>query len=58
MVGGIELSGMSMSVVMPPEMAASVPVRNPSHAVRPGWFRWTWVLSNVSAGKKTNKHTR
>lgn len=43
-VGGIELRGMSIRVVIPPDMAASVPVRKPSQAVRPGWFRWTWVL--------------
>lgn len=46
-VGGIELRGMSISVVIPPEMAASVPVRKPSQAVRPGWLRWTCVLGEV-----------
>lgn len=45
-VGGIELRGMSIRVVIPPDMAASVPVRKPSQAVRPGWFRWTWVLKD------------
>ena len=33
-----------MSVVTPPDAAASVPVVNPSQAVRPGSFRWTCAL--------------
>lgn len=43
-VGGIELRGMSMTVVTPPERAARVPVRKPSQSVRPGSFRWTCAL--------------
>ena len=35
-VGGIELSGMSTSVVTPPAAAARVADAKPSHAVRPG----------------------
>jgi len=35
-VAGIELSGISMSVVTPPAAAALVAVSNPSHSVRPG----------------------
>lgn len=42
-VGGMALSGMSMSVVTPPAAAALVPVQNPSHSVRPGSLRCTWV---------------
>lgn len=48
-VGGIELSGMSISVVTPPLIAAVVPVWKPSQAVRPGWFKWTCVLHLLSA---------
>ena len=42
-VTGLLLSGMSTSVVTPPAAAAWVPVAKPSHSVRPGSFRWTWV---------------
>lgn len=38
-VGGMELSGMSMTVVTPPDAAARVPVQKPSQSVRPGSFR-------------------
>jgi hypothetical protein len=48
-VGGMEFRGMSIKVVTPPLMAAVVPVWKPSQAVRPGWFRWTWVLLHQSA---------
>lgn len=62
-VGGIELRGMSISVVIPPEMAASVPVRKPSQAVRPGWLRWTCVLGEyesmrLGGNKKDDGRTR
>src|SRR6266403_4952112 len=43
-VGGIELSGMSTTVVMPPDAAARVPVQKPSHSVRPGSLRCTCAL--------------
>ncbi|CAM5669770.1 hypothetical protein STENM223S_03653 [Streptomyces tendae] len=42
-VGGMELSGMSTRVVMPPAAAARVAVQKPSHSVRPGSFTCTWV---------------
>jgi len=38
-VGGIEFSGISITVVTPPEIAASVPVLNPSQLVLPGSFK-------------------
>jgi hypothetical protein len=43
-VGGIELSGMSTTVVMPPDAAARVPVQKPSQSVRPGSLRCTCAL--------------
>lgn len=43
-VGGMEFRGMSTRVVTPPDAAALVPVQKPSQSVRPGSFRWTWVL--------------
>jgi hypothetical protein len=43
-VGGIELSGMSTTVVMPPEAAARVAVQKPSQSVRPGSLRCTCAL--------------
>ena len=43
-VGGIEFKGISTSVVTPPEIAALVPVQNPSQSVRPGSLRWTCAL--------------
>jgi hypothetical protein len=42
-VGGTELSGMSISVVTPPAAAARVALAKPSHSVRPGSLTWTWV---------------
>jgi len=38
---GLELSGMSTSVVTPPAAAALVPVSKPSQCTRPGSLRWT-----------------
>ena len=35
-VAGMQLSGMSRIVVIPPAAAARVALSNPSHAVRPG----------------------
>src|SRR5579863_4593931 len=43
-VGGMELSGMSTTVVIPPDAAARVPVQKPSQSVRPGSLRCTCVL--------------
>jgi len=43
-VGGIELSGMSTTAVMPPDAAARVPVQKPSQSVRPGSLRCTCAL--------------
>jgi len=43
-VGGIEFSGISTTVVTPPDKAALVPVQKPSHAVRPGSFKCTCTL--------------
>ena len=41
-VGGRQLSGMSISVVTPPSAAALVALAKPSHSVRPGSLTWTW----------------
>ena len=43
-VGGIELSGMSTTVVTPPDRPALVPVQKPSQSVRPGSFKCTCTL--------------
>ena len=40
-VGGMAFSGMSTTVVTPPNAAARVPVQKPSHSVRPGSLRFT-----------------
>src|SRR6185503_7304106 len=45
-VGGIELSGISTSVVTPPAAAASVALRKPSHSVRPGALMCTCVSTS------------
>ena len=39
-VTGMQLSGMSTTVVTPPAAAARVAVSKPSHSVRPGSLRW------------------
>ena len=48
-VGGIELRGMSTSVVTPPDAAARVPVQKPSQSVLPGSLRWTCALARIIA---------
>ncbi len=40
-VAGMQLSGMSTTVVTPPAAAAAVALADPSHSVRPGSFTWT-----------------
>jgi len=52
-VGGIELSGMSTTVVIPPDAAARVPVQKPSQSVRPGSLRCTCALQT-----ERHKYTR
>jgi hypothetical protein len=52
-VEGIELRGMSITVVTPPEMAAKVPDVKPSQDVLPGWLRWTWALSKCSSTRSS-----
>lgn len=42
-VGGIELSGMSTRVVIPPKAAARVAVSKPSQCVLPGSLMCTWL---------------
>ncbi len=51
-MGGIEFSGMSMMVVMPPAAAARVALAKPSHKVRPGSLTCTWV--SVKPGSSTS----
>lgn len=46
-VGGIELRGMSTTVVTPPDAAARVPVQKPSQSVLPGSLRWTCALAGT-----------
>ena len=55
-VGGIEFSGMSTSVVTPPAAAARVAVAKPSHSVRPGSLTWTWV--STRPGSSTSSSSR
>ena len=45
-VGGMQLSGMSTSVVTPPAAAARVADAKPSHSVRPGSFTCTCVSTS------------
>ena len=40
------MSGMSTTVVIPPDAAARVPVQKPSQSVRPGSLRCTWALED------------
>ena len=51
-VGGTELSGMSMIVVTPPAAAARVADAKPSHSVRPGSLTCTWL--STSPGSSTS----
>lgn len=53
-VGGMELRGMSTTVVTPPDAAARVPVQKPSQSVRPGSLRWTWALQRCERGMAMN----
>ena len=55
-VAGIELSGMSMIVVMPPAAAASVAVAKPSQLVRPGSLTCTWL--STRPGSSTSSSAR
>ena len=48
-VTGMQLSGMSTSVVTPPAAAARVAVAKPSHSVRPGSLTCTWVSTRPGA---------
>jgi hypothetical protein len=55
------LSGMSTTVVMPPDAAARVPVQKPSQSVRPGSLRCTCALETheaVSLGKQSAQDSR
>ena len=42
-VTGSQFNGMSMTVVIPPAIAAWVAVKNPSHSVLPGSLMCTWL---------------
>lgn len=57
-VGGSELSGMSISVVMPPAAAARVAVPKPSHVVRPGSSMCTWVSTSPGSRASSPRSTR
>src|SRR2546430_2435734 len=52
-VGGRQLSGMSISVVTPPSAAALVALAKPSHSVRPGSLTWTCV--STSPGRSISR---
>ena len=54
-VTGMQLSGMSTSVVTPPAAAARVAVSKPSHSVRPGSLMCTWL--STSPGVTTRSPT-
>ena len=54
MVGGIEFSGMSMIVVIPPAAAAAVAVAKPSQSVRPGSLTWTWVSTRPGSSTSSS----
>jgi len=56
-VGGIELRGMSTTVVMPPDAAARVPVQKPSQSVRPGSLRCTCALETEDEENKVGNGT-
>ena len=57
-VAGIEFSGISTSVVAPPAAAARVAVTKPSHSVRPGSFRCTWVSTTPGKIARSSTSTR
>lgn len=50
------MSGISTTVVTPPDAAALVPVQKPSQSVRPGSFKWTWAL--IEYDKTANMYDR
>ena len=56
-VGGIEFSGMSMTVVTPPAAAAAVAVANPSQSVRPGSFTCTWLSTSPGSSTSSSPST-
>ena len=56
-VGGIELSGISTIVVVPPAAAALVAVPNPSHSDRPGSLTWTWESTSPGMTTRSPKST-
>ena len=58
-VAGIELSGMSSSVVTPPAAAARVAVSNPSQSVRPGSLMWTCVSTRpgITTSRRHRRHS-
>ena len=53
-VGGMEFSGMSITVVTPPAAAARVALANPSHSVRPGSFTCTWVSTKPGSNTSSS----
>jgi hypothetical protein len=57
-VGGIELSSMSTTVVTPPDKAARVPIQKPSQSVRPGLFKYTCVLHRTVEHARSGSHSR
>ena len=56
-VGGIELSGMSTIVVVPPAAAAFVAVLNPSHSDLPGSLTWTCESTSPGITTRSPKST-
>ena len=57
-VGGIEFSGMSMIVVIPPAAAARVAEANPSQSSRPGSLTWTWVSTRPGSSTSSSASAR
>ena len=57
-VGGMQLSGMSMIVVTPPAAAARVAVAKPSHSVRPGSLTCTWVSTRPGSSTSSSASSR
>ena len=56
-VTGVEFSGMSQMVVIPPASAARVAVANPSHSVRPGSFTWTCESTSPGSSGRSPRST-